>query len=73
MPVVNFAVIGASSTVEVKMTFHPQDTGTLVKWTGDIIALTGLLKLVPKGLIQSSAGKVIEETWAAVSRRLDGK
>jgi uncharacterized protein len=52
------------------MTFEPKDGGTLVKWTGDITALTGLLKLVPKGLIQSSAGKVIDETWVAVSKRL---
>jgi carbon monoxide dehydrogenase subunit G len=62
--------IGASSTVEVKMSFHAQENGTLVKWTGDITSLTGLLKMVPKGLIQSSAGKVIEETWTAVSKRL---
>lgn len=65
--------IGASSTVEVKMTFEPKEGGTLVKWTGDITALTGLLKLVPKGLIQSSAGKVIEETWVAVSKRLSDR
>lgn len=62
--------IGATSTVEVKMTFEPKEQGTLVKWTGDITSLTGLLKLVPKGLIQSSAGKVIDETWAAVTKRL---
>ena len=62
--------IGATSTVEVKMTFEPQESGTLVKWTADILSLTGLLKLVPKGLIQSSAGKVIEETWAAVAKKL---
>jgi uncharacterized protein len=62
--------IGATSTVEVKMTFEKTESGTLVKWTGDITALTGLLKMVPKGLIQSSAGKVIDETWTAVSKRM---
>ena len=41
-----------------------------VHWTADITELTGLLKLVPKGLISSSANKVIEDTWSEIEKRL---
>ena len=62
--------IGASSTVESAMSFHAVDGGTQVSWTADVTELTGLLKLVPKGLISSSANKVIEETWGEIEARL---
>lgn len=63
--------IGASSTVMTGLTFSPTpEGGTEVHWTGDVIEVTGLLKMVPKGLIQGSAEKVIEGVWSAVSARL---
>ncbi|CAN5628679.1 hypothetical protein BH11PLA2_BH11PLA2_12970 [soil metagenome] len=58
--------VGASSTVEAILNFEPTDIGTTINWTGEITALTGLLKLVPKGLIQSAAEKVIADVWASV-------
>jgi uncharacterized protein len=58
--------VGAGSTVAATLNFEPDGTGTKVNWNGDITALTGLLKLVPKGLIQSAAGKIIADVWAAV-------
>ena len=62
--------MGAGSTVEVKLTFAAADGGTAVHWTGDIVAVTGLLKMVPKGLLQGTAQTVIDDVWAAVYRQL---
>ena len=63
--------MGASSTVETKLEFKEGDGGgTLVHWAGDLVAVTGLLKMVPKGLLEGTAKKVIEDVWAAVEARL---
>jgi carbon monoxide dehydrogenase subunit G len=63
--------MGASSTVETKLTFsEAEGGGTLVHWSGDIVAVTGLLKMVPKGLLEGTAKKVIEDIWAAVTAKL---
>ncbi|MCE9566418.1 MAG: SRPBCC family protein [Planctomycetes bacterium] len=62
--------IGASSTVAVTLTFAEATGGTTVHWTGDVTQVTGLLKMVPSGLLQGSAHKVIEEVWTAVAARL---
>ena len=63
--------IGASSTVLTHLTFaEAAGGGTAVHWTGDLTEVTGLLKIVPKGLIEGSARKVIEDVWAAVIARL---
>ncbi|VTU00131.1 : COXG [Gemmataceae bacterium] len=64
--------IGATSTVVVLLAFAEKDGGTAVHWTGDLTQVTGLLKMVPKGLLQGSAHKVIEEVWTAVEARLAG-
>ncbi len=64
--------IGASSTVVVSLTFaEGTNGGTAVHWTGDITQVTGLLKMVPTGLLQGSAHKVIEEVWTAVAAKLN--
>jgi carbon monoxide dehydrogenase subunit G len=62
--------IGATTTVLSEMTFRPQDAGTAVHWIAYVTEMTGLLKLVPKGLISSAAGKVIEETWGEIEKQL---
>lgn len=65
--------IGASSTVTTRLEFKEADGGgTAVHWVGDLVAVTGLLKMVPKGLIEGSAKKVIEDVWAALTARLTG-
>ena len=64
-------VIGASSTVTTKLEFKEADAGgTAVHWTGDLVAVSGLLKVVPKGLLEGAAKKVIEDVWASVAARL---
>lgn len=62
--------IGATTTVESVLALQPKDVGTAVHWTADVTEMTGLLKLVPKGLIASAAGKVIDETWTEIEQRL---
>jgi carbon monoxide dehydrogenase subunit G len=62
--------IGAASTTLAKLEFHEAAAGTDVHWSADIAEVTGLLKMVPKGLIQGTAEKVIEDVWAAVGSRL---
>jgi len=63
--------MGASSTVVTELSFsEAAGGGTAVHWTGDLTEVTGLLKVVPKGLLQGAAQKVIDDVWAAVAARL---
>lgn len=62
--------IGASSTVGAVLQFQASESGTLVNWAGDLLEVTGLLKMVPKGLLQGTAEKVIEDTWQAIEAKL---
>lgn len=62
--------IGATSTVAAALTFAEADGGTAVHWTGDLTEVTGLLKMVPKGLLQGTAESVIADVWAAVGAKL---
>ncbi len=64
--------IGATSTVNIRLSFRPSDAGAYVAWTGEIVEVTGLLKMVPKGLLQSTAEKVIDEVWTAVAAQMKG-
>ena len=63
--------LGASSTVNSVLTFAEAAGGhTAVHWSGDLTEVTGLLKMVPKGLLQGSAQKVIDDVWTAIAARL---
>src|SRR5262245_24785737 len=62
--------IGATAIVETHLTFAPQGDGTRVHWEMEITQLTGLLKLVPKGLLQATAQKVIEDVWTQIEKKL---
>ena len=63
--------IGASSTVTTQLEFkEAEGGGTAVHWSGDLVAVTGLLKMVPKGLLEGSAKKVIDDVWAALHTHL---
>ncbi len=64
-------MMGGGSSVETKLEFAGADGGgTLVHWAGDLVSVTGLLKMVPRGLLEGTAKKVIEDVWAAVEARL---
>lgn len=63
--------IGASSTVLTRLEFRDGASGgTAIHWTGDLTEVTGLLKMVPKGLLQGTAEKVITDVWIAVENKL---
>lgn len=63
--------VGAKSTVDAQLNFRPADGGgTSVQWVGDVTELGGLLKLVPQGLIQAAAQKVIADVWSSIRQRL---
>jgi carbon monoxide dehydrogenase subunit G len=65
--------IGASSTTTTSLNFaEAEGGGTAVHWIGEVTQVTGLLKMVPKGLLQGTAHKVIEDVWAAVTACLTG-
>ncbi len=65
--------IGASGTVMAQLSFQEANGGTTVHWTGDLVEVTGLLKMVPKGLIQSTAEKVIGDVWTAIAAKFNSK
>ena len=62
--------IGATSTVQSQLALQAAGGGTAVHWSADIVELTGLLKLVPKGLISSASSKIIEDTWSEIEKKL---
>ena len=62
--------VGSGSTVEAVLNFEPSGAGTKVQWTGDIVTLSGLMKLAPKGLIKSTAEKVIADVWKALKAKI---
>jgi carbon monoxide dehydrogenase subunit G len=62
--------IGSSSDVEATVALAPEGTGTRVRWTAEVKALGGLLKMVPAGLVRGAAQKVVHDAWAAVEAKL---
>jgi carbon monoxide dehydrogenase subunit G len=62
--------IGATVTVETVLSLTPADSGSKVRWTLDVTQLTGLLKLVPKSLMQGAALKVVEDVWEQIMDKL---
>lgn len=65
--------IGSGSTVEVHLTLAEHEGGTRIEYQAEIKELTGLLKMIPKGLIQSAAQKSIEDVWNGVAERMNGE
>jgi len=61
--------VGAGSSLEAVLKFQATEGGTAVHWSGTITAMTGLLKLAPKSLIQATAQKVIADIWPAIHAR----
>lgn len=65
--------IGSSSEVEATLKTGVTPSGSEVRWFADITNLGGLLKAVPRGLIEAAAKKVIADAWIAIESRLDAK
>jgi carbon monoxide dehydrogenase subunit G len=62
--------IGSSATIETALTLGAAEGLTRVHWVAEVKELTGLLKLVPSGLIRGAAQRVIGELWNNVAARL---
>lgn len=63
--------VGSNSSVDAVLTLELADDGTSrVRWAANVTELGGLLKLVPRGLIQAAAQKVIEDVWVAVREKM---
>jgi uncharacterized protein len=60
--------VGSSSTMDTHLTISAHESGTTVQWTGDLIELGGILKMVPRSMLQAAALKTISDVWAAVRR-----
>ncbi len=58
--------IGSSCDVETQIFLEENGEETLVRWTGEIKKLGGLLKAVPHGLIKGAAQKVVEQFLANI-------
>jgi carbon monoxide dehydrogenase subunit G len=65
--------VGSSSTMDTRLVVSPAldgAGGTQVRWTGDLVDLGGLLKIVPRGMLQTAALKTITDLWAAIRKDL---
>jgi carbon monoxide dehydrogenase subunit G len=62
--------IGSSAKVEASISLTAHDFGTQLQWTAVINSLGGLLKAIPRGLIQASAQKVVEDALGKLEQRL---
>ncbi len=64
---------GVGTSTEVLTTLAVADNasaGTRVHWQVEIRELGGLLKAVPRGLIQAGAQKVVSDLFAAIDREM---
>jgi carbon monoxide dehydrogenase subunit G len=64
---------GVGTSTEVLATLTVSDNaqaGTRITWQAEIRELGGLLKAVPRGLIQAGAQKVVSDLLAAIDREL---
>ena len=60
---------GASSTTITTLAFRASHDATEIAWTSDTVAVTGLLKIVPRTVLQAATQKVIAEVWLAIQTR----
>jgi uncharacterized protein len=64
--------LGGGADVDVALQLTPDGSGTKVAWTAELVRLSGLLKMVPAGLIRGAAQKVIDDAWTALDRLVAG-
>ena len=62
--------LGSGNDVEGTLDLSPASGGTRLHWSAEAKNFTGLLKLVPAGLMQGAAQKVIADVWNEVEKRL---
>jgi carbon monoxide dehydrogenase subunit G len=63
--------VGSSSTADATLAVEPAENGTsTIRWYTDLVELGGLLKMVPRGLLQAAAQKVITDVWTAIGQKV---
>jgi carbon monoxide dehydrogenase subunit G len=65
--------IGTSSMVTVALTLAAVEMSTRIHWIAEVKELSGLLKLVPAGLVRGAAQKVISELWDIIEKKVAQK
>ena len=63
--------IGSTSRVRVTMELEPSPRGAVMHWSATIDELNGLLKLVPLGLIEAAARRVITDVLTNIEDKMD--
>ena len=63
---------GQQERLRCRASYDVAGSGSEVQWSGDLTELGGLLKMVPRGLLQAAAQKVIADVWAALKRKVAG-
>ncbi len=62
--------IGSSSSIEARLALTPRAGGSRLHWVAEVTSLGGLLKAVPRGLIEGAARKVIADSLANLEKQL---
>ena len=62
------AALGVTCTLEF---FEGESDGTRVAWSAEIVSRTGLLKVVPAGVLRSQIEAELADLWRGVRARLD--
>ncbi len=63
--------VGISNEILSTLMFENTESGgTKVHWAAEITKLGGLLKAVPKGLIEGAAQNVIAQIWEGVAEKI---
>ncbi len=65
--------MGAGSSVRAVLDFLDAPAGgTTVKWKAELTEVTGLLRMVPRVVLQGAMQKVIAEAWPAIRGKMTG-
>ena len=62
------AALGVTCTLEF---FEGESDGTRVAWSAEIVSRTGLLKVVPAGVLRTQIEAELADLWRGVRARLD--
>jgi carbon monoxide dehydrogenase subunit G len=63
--------IGSHSKVRTKIELEPGPRGSVMHWSATVEDLGGLLKMVPSGLIEAAARRVITDVLTRIEEKMD--
>ncbi len=62
--------IGAEIDVESQFAIEADGAGSLMKWTGRVARMKGLVATVSPALVKAAAGQVLKSGWTQVRKQL---